>query len=288
MLGLAARGCYVRAVAAARAGGVGLEDGDRRVAGLLSRAIREHLVPTVATLSRPRADDDDDRDRPVHLPSLARLVRARDAVASDGGPRAPVAAAWRPARRDDAEVRAHVASELCRALVDAHAHAGNTLALDVAEAFLDRDGDRAVLPYWVRETLGDTAATSGSLFARTPGSEGTTAADPAALLRSYVKRGLYASACDLATNVLRGNGNRRTTALGRLPEKGDVDIVPYHTIDLLYQLVQEAVDNNDNRDAAERRTMLAARDRMERALEHHFEMIKMSEMGVLSARALAT
>ena len=85
-------------VVVARAGGIGLEDGDRRVAGLLSPAIREHLLPAVAALTRSRTDDDD--DRATHLPLLTRLVR--DAAASDCGNQSPVAAAWRPARLDDA------------------------------------------------------------------------------------------------------------------------------------------------------------------------------------------
>ena len=154
-----------------------------------------------------------------------------------------------------------------------------------------QDADQ--LPSWLDHFLvngGGGNTSEVGLFARRPTSDTSNAypGDPSALLSLYTKRGMYLEACRLVTLVLTGinSSDREKNAPFRLPEKGNVDFVPYNKIDLLWNLIQDAVENEvlKKNEADE---VLSARDRMEKALEKHFELLKISEMGLMSARALS-
>ena len=113
--------------------------------------------------------------------------------------------------------------------------------------------------------------------------------DPSAVLSLYMRRGLYTSACRVVSAILMGHGDgtqaRENRAPARLPEKGDIDFVPYDKIDVLWCLVEEAL-NYVRVDQTTKRMLQEARDTMETAIEKHFGLMKISDLGSRSARAL--
>ena len=138
--------------------------------------------------------------------------------------------------------------------------------------------------------VGSSGQSSG-LFARRPKpGSGVYLGDPASLVMLYAKRGYFAEACDAVTATLRGieseaSGTRASRAASRLPEKGDIDFVPYRTIDMLWNLI-DIVFEKGMVDKSQERRIRQSRDNMESALEKHFALLKISEMGMRSARAL--
>lgn len=183
------------------------------------------------------------------------------------------------------------ANALCHSLTTLFTTSDTPIAKEVAEGFLSSERGAAQLPAWLEHFLahgnGDTERPG--LFAKRP-SEGDTTlylGDPNALLSLYMKRGLFAESCKLVSTVLSGFGcwHRKAKSSSRLPEKGDVDYVPYNKIDLLWNIIEAAVQSNTIKNTTE---LLAARNEMERALEKHFELIKISEIGLPSARTLAS
>ena len=101
---------------------------------------------------------------------------------------------------------------------------------------------------------------------------------------------MFVEACNIVTVTLSGlgsqeNGSRESRASSRLPEKGDIDFVPYRKIDILWNLIDFALSNHKV-DASEGKLITLARDKMEAALEKHFALMKISELGMRSARAL--
>ena len=97
------------------------------------------------------------------------------------------------------------------------------LALKVADAILQAGSGTSQLPLWLEELClwgipGEEKSESG-LFAQ------SRFADPAGLMRLYIKHHQYGSACGVVTSIL----SKTTTSeeSSRLPEKGSVDFVPY-------------------------------------------------------------
>ena len=82
-----------------------------------------------------------------------------------------------------------------------------------------------------------------------------------------------------------GGPSRETRAPSRLPEKGDIDFVPYAKIDVLWNLIDKAL-SDPTVSAREKGKLKESRKTMETSLEKHFELMKISEAGMRSARAL--
>lgn len=179
---------------------------------------------------------------------------------------------------------------LVRKLTLSYSNVEVPLALDIANFFLD-ETETEQLPMWLERLLlgGDSQPSPNGLFAprRTSGSN-VYMGDPAALLSMYIDRGMLFEACGVVISVLNGFGVKDTRAAkapNRLPEKGDVDFVPYQSIDLLWNVIEIAISKGFyNR--IEETEILKSRGRMEEALEKHFELMKISEMGMRSARLL--
>jgi hypothetical protein len=182
------------------------------------------------------------------------------------------------------------ANALCHSLTTLYTTSENNIAREVAEAFLSTEIGPAQLPAWLEYflTYGNADIERPGLFAkRSTKDDSVYLGDPSALLSLYMNRGMFIEACKLVSAVLSGCGSwgRRTKASSRLPEKGDIDYVPYRKIDLLWNAIElEVIPNAQSVYLAD---LLAARSDMERALEKHFELLNISEIGLVSARTLA-
>jgi hypothetical protein len=165
------------------------------------------------------------------------------------------------------------------------------IAVEVAKAMLDIHRPAKPLQPWLEELLltGTDKSDLPGLFARRRkrGTDGYIG-DPSVLLSLYTTRGLYQDACRIVTTVLAGSGNnyREDVAPLRLPEKGEMDFVPYNKIDYLWNLIDISLKKNILK-REESRKLEEARLQMKGSLEKHFDLTKISEMGQMSARALA-
>jgi hypothetical protein len=237
-------------------------------------------------------------DPNLSRPSLQQLHIALDDVGVTQGT-ASYVSTERTKKRSNLQAAAVSAASmaLLRKLTIAHSTAETPVALDVATFFLDLDGHYACLPAWLERLLVGADACSANpstgLFARrpTPGS-GVYLGDPSALVTLYTKRGMYAEACEVVSATLTGldghdsgGGSREAKAPNRLPEKGEIDFVPYQKIDILWNLI-DFVLNDGRVDKREGDRMRESRKNMEQAIEKHIALMKISEMGMRSARAL--
>jgi hypothetical protein len=164
------------------------------------------------------------------------------------------------------------------------------LAVDIGKYFLDI-GDQARLPIWLERLLigADAQSSENGLFAPRPSAgSGTFLGAPSALLTMYIERGMLLDACCVVISVLKGFGrtdSRASKAPNRLPEVGDIDFVPYQNIDLLWNVIEIAISKGVY-NKEEKAEILQCRGQMEEALKKHFEYMRISEMGMRSARLL--
>jgi hypothetical protein len=202
-----------------------------------------------------------------------------------------VAESWRDSNHVSAVARGSMAMTLLRKYTTEYANAENNIALELAESLIDLDKGRVELPAWVIDVLTGAGKEEKGLFAHRKidgnSKEGTSAANPAGLVRLYMKHGIYIAACDLVSTILVGTSSRDMTAPSRLPEKGDIDFVPYDTIDLLWNMIESVLKRVDTKEEDEIELM-TSRERMEAALVKHFEWTKISKSGLQSARALSS
>ena len=183
---------------------------------------------------------------------------------------------------DGAAVRTGASALVQRLTVD-YTTAECPVALEVADCMLD-SGE---LPSWLDHLLvhGCGNSSDSGLFAKRPSAGASVyLGDPSALLSLYMKRGMYIDACRVVSSVLDASG-RESKAPSRLPEKGDMDFVPYNKIDLLWNLIEVTLADGVL-DKAQGDAIVEAREQMEQSLERHFELLNISEMGLKSARAL--
>jgi hypothetical protein len=112
--------------------------------------------------------------------------------------------------------------------------------------------------------------------------------DPSFLLTLYIHHGMLEEACRVVCAVLAGPDYsfREHVAQNRLPENGEIDFVPYKKIDLLWNLIERVLQKGTLSEEHARR-LSDARLKMEKAVEKHFQLLEISEMGIRSARALA-
>ena len=259
--------------------------------GLLHDAIMQvlaYLLPVALNPLSHQSNDSMETDNEMSRPVFSQLQRAIEEtdVTSDTVFSFVLGETWCPRAELPTVATATAAMELIRKLTTKHSSSSSPIALEVASMFLDIDSSSASLPVWLeRLIMGIKTEDSSGLFARKagPGFSG----DPSSLVGLYMKRGMFSKACDIVSTVLSGNGaqSREARAPARLPEKGDIDFVPYEQIDTLWSLVDGTI-SNPTVDAFEKRKLEESRKTMERALEKHFELMKISEQGMRSARAL--
>lgn len=176
--------------------------------------------------------------------------------------------------------RANLAMNLLRIYTEMYSNEVNTLAIEVAGALLELGEKRVKLPSWLTSViLGKSISGLSGLFAKNGG-------NATALLDLYMEYGLYIDACDLVISILIGDEKeRQKNATNRLPEKGYVDFVPYEKIDNLWNSIEELSEEHGEQDLER---LLLARSQMEVALEKYYKLMKVSEQGMMSARALSS
>ncbi len=180
------------------------------------------------------------------------------------------------------------AMSLVRKLTLVHTSAESPVALEVASILLESGG--ASLPAWLEHFLMGTGVSQNGLFApRRSLDSKAYLGDPVALLNLYTKYGMLAEACSVVSLTLSGvdgdGTSRESRAASRLPEKGDVDFLPYKSLDMLWNLV-EVLLSKRVLDSNEEKKIRFARNEMGAALDNYFGLLKISETGMRSARAL--
>jgi len=225
-------------------------------------------------------------------PSLAQLENALDSINLDGGSSSNVVAE-KNSDVPSLESRALIAASmtLVRNLTVSFTRSDAPVALEVASMFLNNGSPS--LPAWLEGfIMGSSkgAPSRSGLFAprRSPGVHGYLG-DPAGLLRLYTEHGFLTEACMVVSTTLTAvdsEGRTRTEkASSRLPEKGDIDFVPYRAIDILWNL-SEIVLSKRVLSSSEQKLLETARVNMMKSLEEHFSLASISEAGMRSSRAL--
>jgi hypothetical protein len=190
-----------------------------------------------------------------------------------------------------------MAMNLLQQYTTVHSKRCRGLGLNVAKSLLAVGDGVSELPPWLKElcifgVLGDEES-KGGLFAKAAGKGSAGIPDPAGLMRLYIKHHQYGEACDVVTSLL---SKQRTfhssiTSSSRLPEKGSIDYVPYDLIDMLWNMIESIISSNSSTPSEDIRAqiqlLLKKRNCMEQALETHFESLKTSEEGLISARRLS-
>ena len=258
------------------------------LADAISHMICRYMLPNTIKLLRSlpteECDNGEELDGIEHRPTLNQLR-----LSSQNGSLSQGCESWRMDSRNNEVDRGSIAMSLVHFYTKTYAGSDNSLAVEVAQTLLDLDSGRAELPRWLHDFLmgkqGNTTARSfrannAGLFSK------RNNGDPIALVRLYMKSGLLCNACEVICDILMGEGNEREEeAPNRLPEKGSIDFVPYGTIDQLWNVI-EVYSNSPKCNRDVKHQLLRSRSLMEKALEKHFKLMKISEMGLLSARAL--
>ena len=238
----------------------------------ISHILCECLAPAAMQVSTVnRSEGEGLHTRPT-LKQLRLLV---------GDGRLPKACdSWQTECKQPSLERAYLAMNLLRIYTEMYSNEANTLAIEVARALLELGEKRVKLPSWLTSViLGRSISGSSGLFAKNGG-------NASALLDLYMDYGLYIDACDLVSSILIGDETeRQKNATNRLPEKGYVDFVPYEKIDNLWNSIEELSKEHEEKDLEK---LLLARSQMEVALEKYYNLMKVSEQGMMSARALSS
>ena len=169
------------------------------------------------------------------------------------------------------------------------------LVLHVANAILDVVSE---LPLWLKDLCifglpNEVQNTKDGLFAQPISTNKVNAgiADPTGLMRLYIKHHQYGEACDVVTSILSKTPSQSSSTT-RLPEKGNIDYVPYDLIDMLWDMIDSIITSNststDDDVKAKVKALIKKRSDMEQALEGHFVSTKTSEEGLQSARRLVS
>ena len=225
-------------------------------------------------------------------PDIQQMYASLDAISSGNLPCLPPLS--KSLQGDDASSHCirQLAGEILRHVTTTYTTAATPVAKEVVECLLTEYGP-APLPEWLHNLMvfGTPSATSSSdlsgLFAKRPGRASKDyLGDPSILLTKYTHAGMFEEACRVIKETLAVH-EQSATAAQRLPEKGDMDWVPYHKIDLLYNLIDVSMERGlCDGDQLER--LRRAQKELKSNVERHLELLSISEMGLSSARALHT
>ena len=222
-------------------------------------------------------------------PTYVQLIRALDG-AEESSHLAPVLVGSRSkklALLERSAIREAAMALIC-SLVTRYSTAERPVGVRVAAAFL-RHKEVETIPAWLEQLLvhGTTKADLPGSFAlrRQEGVDHGFLGDPSALVTVYTDACQFKDACRIVCAVL--DRSQHTKATARLPEKGDIDFVPYNKLDLLFELMEQVLSRGQvNR--KERAELEHWRDKMTDAIVRHFNLLKVSALGLDSARALAS
>jgi hypothetical protein len=248
--------------------------GRELLADAVTYIIHDHLAPIAVRSSCISSNDDTKNEDTTSLipsrPSIYQLLQC-------SGGHVTISDGWRSYKQSVDLIRADSAMELIRTYTERYSSADNSLAIEVAQTLLELENGQAALPSWLITLILGPAKDRG-LFAST--------GNPSALILAYIRWDMLVEAAVVVSTVLSGNGfDRKRTATSRLPEKGNIDYVPYKVIDLLWDLLgQEIADPSMDENSKDR--LLHARVCIESALTNHFHLMKISEAGIHSARVL--
>jgi hypothetical protein len=198
---------------------------------------------------------------------------------------------------NESELHSTMAMNLLQQYTIAHSKRCLGLGLSVAKSILAVGDGLIQLPPWLKKLcifgLPSDEEINGGLFAMVAGKGSACIPDPAGLMRLYIKHNQYGEACDVVTSLLSNQQalHLNKSSSSRLPEKGSIDYVPYDLIDMLWDMIESIITAGSSADSeavgAQIQLLLKKRNGMERALEKHFESLKTSEEGLLSARRLS-
>jgi hypothetical protein len=248
----------------------------------LSHLICVYLVPLVL-----------DKNLKPPRPTLAQLRYAINSIVRAPGspPTIVIGTRWKKlAARARSDIRT-AAMQLIYELTMTYTSHEQPIASELALCMIENEtvGVRC-LPSWLEAFLlyGKEKMDVPGLFARrrARGIDGYMG-DPSFLLSLYTHHGMLEEACRVVCAVLAGPDDsfREYVAQNRLPEKGEIDFVPYKKIDLLWNLIDRVLQKGMLSNVESRR-LSDARLQMEKAVEKHFQLLEISEMGIRSARAL--
>jgi len=253
--------------------------GEDKFGSYLYLLMGKYLVPLASS------SDDEDKQRPT----LQQLQTAIDALGSSGNAASYIVTgrSVKLAGLEKVAVKAATFALLQKLTIN-HSTAETPLAVDIAASFLDQGNNNTQIPVWLERLLLGADSTNGGAGAFAPRRKADCKdylGNPSALLTLYISRGMFSEACNVVTIIL-GNNHRASKAASRLPEKGNIDYVPYHSIDLLWKMIEIACSKGVYNNAEQSR-ILKTRNDMEIALQKHVEISEISEMGMRSARMLS-
>lgn len=218
-------------------------------------------------------------------PTFSQLQDAFDSLSSD--PSLLIPTTYTKHKLLELASISDAAMSLLRRYVGKYTSSLRPVALDVATNMIRETQGSSALPPWLEDLLiyGEQRTVMPGLFHKRP-RPGSTAflGNPSALLSLYTERGLLLDATRIVTTVLTAE-DRKEKASKRLPEKGDMDCVPYSKIDFLYNLM--GVIMKRDLPQATKHELQGARETITFCLEEHFDLMRISEEGLQSARLLS-
>jgi len=276
---LGEKGCFALAVSLAHVGADKIKTNGVHGA-LLQEIFCEYLVPLAVVLSRPTpvnasdANKEYERDLYDKAPDLSTLS-AQLGASLDGNPFVQPDE-WRPSSESRmAKLKGLVCTKLLQNYLKT---AAPSVVVDVADKMLVLDDCRSSLPTWLLQLF----TQQNGLFASFPSPNTLTSpGNPSDLLRLYIRHGMFIAACNLVTSILS-----QPKKLTPLPEKGDVEYVPYNDIDKLWKMTSYILKVYLEDDKAQRKELTNAREEMKIALIGHYTYLKECDAGRKSARIL--
>lgn len=280
---LAEKGCFSLAVLLAKKAAEKIQTNG--VYDILFQEIFcHHLVPLAAVLLRPTPINASDSNKEYERNILDKapgvsILSAQLWTSTNYTPFLQTDE-WRPSTDNRTSQRKGL---ICTKLLQNYlAKAPPTVVLDVADKMLVMDDGMSSLPTWLIQLF---QPQYGS-FASFPSTKDnvTKPGNPADLLRLYIRHGMYTTACNYVATILSLPKKSGTM----LPEKGDIEYVPYNDIDKLWKITSYCLKKYLLDDASlERKEMIDGRESMKISLTRHYKHLKESDTGRMSARVLS-
>jgi hypothetical protein len=258
----------------------------------LQHILSVYLVPTAITISTAMKNDGSGLHNLQSRSKFAQ-IRASSSACALGSAKSVITAnpnSCVSMGQSENMLQSGMAMNLLQQYTTMYSKRCHGLGLKVANSILGKDAE---LPMWLKELcifgVPNDEGSNNGLFAQS-GKGSCGIADPAGLMRLYIKYHQYGEACNVVTTLL---SRQRTTlaASCRLPEKGSIDYVPYDLIDMLWDMIESIITSHSCKPSdgvhAQVQMLLKKRQCMEQALKSHFESLKISEDGLSSARVIS-
>jgi len=231
--------------------------------------------------------------------SACAILSSSDAVTASSAN----STSWVSNRLSGKALQATMAMDLLKQYTSVYSMRCCGLALAVASAILQIEDGPSELPLWLKDfcvfgtIIADDKASGDGLFAQQASSNDNVTADPAGLMRLFIKHHQYGEACDVVVSLLskRQKSHSQNAPSTRLPEKGNIDYVPYDLIDMLWNMIDSIINSpaaSSSRASDDAKSQIKSltvkRTRMENAIEKHLESLRISEEGLKSARRLSS